>query len=155
MKKLVLLAGLAFTLASCGDQTETTVTEVDTDTLAVVTPEVETYTTYADGDVTWKDGKLHVWRNGAWVEATADVTLDNGVVVTPKGEVKNTDGVTVKIEEGQVINKAGRWFDKAGQAIENAWEATKEGVRNAGEAIKEGAEKVGDKTEQVVNDIKN
>ena len=160
MKKILLLAGIAFTLASCGNQTETEVTDVDTmltDTGAVVTETTTTvYTNYADGDVTYKDGKWHVWSNGAWVPAQNDVTLDDGTVIATNGKVTREGKVVdVEIKEGTVINKAGRWFDATGNAIENAWDATKEGVRNAGEAIKEGAQKVGDKTNEVVNDIKN
>jgi hypothetical protein len=86
-----------------------------------------------------------VYRNGTWVAADKDVTLDDGTVVTVKGEARNKDGRKVVITDGGFIDRTGRWFDKAGNAIANAWDATKDAVKEAGKEIKQGAEKVGDK----------
>ena len=73
-------------------------------------------------------------RNGAWVETNEDVKLDNGVTITKSGTVMK-DGKDVQLEEGVVINREGNFFDKAGQKIENAWDASKAGVEKAGDEI--------------------
>jgi hypothetical protein len=89
-----------------------------------------------EGDVTFRDGKVMVWRNNEWKEADNDVTLDNGVVVKRNGEVVRGDDVIV-LEDGEIVDKTGRFFDKAGRAVENAWKDAKKGVKEAGKEIKE------------------
>jgi hypothetical protein len=57
-------------------------------------------------------------------------------VVKRNGEVKR-GGDVVKLEEGESVDRSGRFFDKAGNAIEDAWDATKKGVKKAGEEVKD------------------
>ncbi len=76
-----------------------------------------------------------VWRNGAYVEADADVTLDNGVVVKRNGEVVR-DGKTVQLEEGESVDRSGNFWNSVGDAIEDGWDATKKGVKEAAGAVK-------------------
>ena len=151
MKKLFLFAVIAGSFVACNEPaTEET---VDTDT--IVTEVTETTTTYvaADGDVKKLDGVVMVYQNGEWVAAENDITLDNGVVITTTGEVKSTDGTIIILEEGGTVSKTGQFFDRTGQAIENAWNATKEGVKDAGKAVGDAAGKAADKTEEAVKDI--
>ena len=152
MKKLFLFAGIAGVFVACNEPaSETTETSVDTTVAATgettVTETTTTTTTYAaaEGDVKMVEGKVMIYQNGAWVAADNDVTLDDGTIVTTKGDVKK-DGKTMKMEEGQAVTKAGRFFDKAGNAIENAWDKTKEGVKDAGKAVGNAAEKAAEKT---------
>jgi predicted small secreted protein len=168
MKKLFLFALVAGTFAACNEpKTETTETTIDTTTTpteTIVTETTTTTTTYtaAEGDVKKSEGKVMVYRNGSWVEAKEDVVLDNGIVVTKKGDVKNAEGKVIVIEEGQTVSKTGRFFDKAGMAVENAWDKTKEGVekaanataegvKDAGKAVGNAAEKVADKTKDALD----
>lgn len=166
MKKLFAFALVAVGFAACNNAADKT---DNADTLAVVTNDsttVQTPVTYNEGDVSRRDGKTVIYTNGQWAPVEKDVTLDDGTVVTVNGEAKSKDGKVYVIEDGYHVTKAGRFFDKTGAAIENAWDKTKEGVSNAGEAIKDGAqktgdaiktgaEKVADKTKEVVEDIKH
>lgn len=166
MKRIFGIALIAAaSLAACNNDSKTSenadTTTVSADTTVSVAPTV----TYSEGDVIMRDGKLMSYKNGDWVVVDKDVTLDNGTVVTTKGEVKK-DGKVVVLEDGYYVNRSGNFFDRTGAAIDNAWDATKKGVENAaeatkdglqkaGDAIKSGAEKVGDKTKEVVEDIKH
>ena len=127
MKKLLVLA-FAFIFFSCDTYNkEEATTKSDTATQSAYEPK--------EGDVTFKDGKVMVWRNNEWKEADNDVTLDNGVVIKRNGEVVRGDDVIV-LEDGEIVDKTGRFFDKAGRAIENAWKDAKKGVKEAGKDIK-------------------
>ena len=90
----------------------------------------------SQGDVTYKNGQLLVYRDGDWKDADDDVTLDNGIVVKRNGEVVRGDKVVV-LEDGETVDRSGRFFDKAGNAIEDAWDATKKGVKKAGKEVKD------------------
>lgn len=163
MKKLFALAFLAVGFAACNNNAEN---KDGDDTLAVVTDTavvveqvpVPTQPTYTEGDVSRRDGKVVVYNNGNWVPVEKDIVLDDGTTVTAKGEAKNKEGKVYVIEDGYYVTRAGRFFDRTGQAINNAWDATKEGVKNAAEAVKEGAENVGDhlkeRHDQKVEDLK-
>lgn len=98
----------------------------------------ETFTVHkynpADGDVIYKDHQLMVWRGNDWVKVEKDVTLDNGVIIYRNGEVKK-EGKTVKLEDGEVVTSVGKFFNKTGDAIDDAWDSTKKGVKKAGDAI--------------------
>lgn len=140
MKKLFVFAIIGATvLSACNsDNRETTSTTINSDTTENAAVGSSTTTTYspAEGDVSYRNGKVVVWRNNDWVETDEDVTLNDGVVVKRNGEVKKGDDV-VKLEEGESVDRSGRFFDKAGNAIEDAWDATKKGVKKAGEEVKD------------------
>jgi len=185
MKKILSLAALAAIFASCGNNdsaevittSDTEVAFSDSGKVSTVTTTTTTTYTAEDGDVMWKDGKLMVYKNGGWTVAEKDITLDDGTVISVKGNVTGKDGKMISIKEGESVKKTGQFFDKAGNAIANAWDATKEGVKDAGEAVKEGAKdaahavkegaedagkaikhgakKVGDKTKKVVDSLKH
>lgn len=169
MKRILVFALAAATFTACDNKntSETTVTSSDssamssginsdtstvTDGTTMISGDATTSNRYvpAEGDVMYRDKKLMVWRNGAYVQAETDVTVDNGVVVRRNGEVTR-DGNTVVLEDGQVYSRTGRFFDKAGEAIEDGWDATKKGVNKAGQAIKKGANKVGEEVKDAVN----
>lgn len=162
MKKTFALAAISASLIACNSSdtasttsvnsdtsvtTSTTVTDTDTMTNTNTTTSTNSYTA-AEGDVSYRGGKVMVWRNGDWVESKEDVTLDNGVVVRRNGEVRRDKDV-INLEEGEVVNKTGNFFDKAGNAIEDGWDATKRGAKKAGNAIEKGARKVGEETKEV------
>lgn len=128
------MALAAVSLVACNDNAETTTVDTDTTTTTTTT----TNEAYApnEGDVTYRGEKVMVYRNGTWVEADNDVTLDNGVVVRRNGRVER-DGNEVELEEGEVVTKTGQFFDSAGRAIENAWDATKRGVKKAANEVEE------------------
>ena len=143
MKKLLLIFSLAGFIAcnndgndSAADRDTTTsnnasATDADTATISTNT----TYTA-SEGDVSYRNGKVVVYRNNEWVETDKDVNLDNGVVVRRNGRVER-NGKTVELREGETVDRTGRFFDKAGNAIEDAWDATKRGAKKAKEEVKE------------------
>jgi hypothetical protein len=102
-----------------------------------------------EGDVTYRNGKVMVWRNGNYVVADRDVQLNNGITVSRSGEVSNKDK-KVKLEEGESIDRSGNFFNKAGEALEDGWDATKKGVKKAGQAIKKAGQKVGEEAKDLV-----
>lgn len=162
MKKLFALAFLAVGFAACNNEAENKDTPdtvaVAPDTTVVVEQTPAPVITYTEGDISRRDGKTVVYQGGTWVPIEKDVVLEDGTVVTVKGEARNKAGKVYVIEDGYYVTRAGRFFDRTGAAIENAWQATKEGVKNAAEAVKDGAEKVGDhlqeRHEQKVEDLK-
>ena len=85
MKKIIAMAFAGLSLAACNNDADTA--SVETDTTTTTTTTTTTYTP-VDGDVTYRENKVMVMRNGEWVEADDDVTLDNGVVVYRTGKVK-------------------------------------------------------------------
>lgn len=127
MKHLIIIAVVATGLLACNSDTTTT-NKTDTSSHAAYAP--------SEGDVSYRGGKVMVWRNGEWEEAENDVHLSNGIVVNRKGEVIKEDKVVV-LDDGEVVDRSGRFFDKAGNAIDDAWDATKKGVKKAGEEVKD------------------
>lgn len=151
MKKLLFLSIVAASLAACNNESKNAATATDGSVSVVLdsTPVVSTpVVTYNEGDISRRDGKVVVYKNNDWVVIDKDYTLDNGIIITPAGNMKTKDGKTVVLEDGYHVTKAGRFFDKAGNAIENAWDATKGGVKTAAEATKDGAQKVAEGTKE-------
>jgi hypothetical protein len=152
MKRIFAIAILSVWFAACDDnQTRnepignpaTSSTEDQDRAVVVYKPE--------NGDVTYRNGKLLVMRDGEWKEEDDKVVLDNGAVVHTDGRVTK-DGKEVTLQDGEVVNKEGNIFDKTGHAIESAWKDTKEGVKDAGKEIEKGANKAGDKIKDAVDD---
>ena len=146
MKKIFLITCIAGSLIACNnsgtDATDDTVLDSDTTITTTATSATAVYTP-VEGDVSYRDGKLMVWKGNDWVVADNDVTLDNGVVVYKNGEVKK-EGKTVTLDDGEVVNHSGDFFDKTGHAISDAWDATKTGVKKAGEAVEDAAKSAKD-----------
>jgi len=167
MKKLLLAAAVASITVACNneanhaeanDSVVTTTTPVDT------LPVTETFSDYKEGDVIKKDGQLVVYTNGAWVPVEKDLVLDNGVTVKQNGEIVDKKGRTIVLEDGERVTKTGLFFNRAGAAVEDAWDATKRGVTNAAEATgnavekgydatKKGVEKAADATKETAEDV--
>ena len=179
MKRIFVVAIAALAFTACDNKnSESTTTSTDTsssmmssDTSSMNTMGSDTSTTGAtggsastmsgnttttnsyvpaEGDVMYRDRKLMVWRNNAYVEADRDITGDNGVTIRRNGQVSR-NGNTVTLEEGQTYSRTGRFFNSAGEAIDDGWDATKKGVNKAGQAIKKGANKVGEEVKDAVN----
>jgi len=174
MKKIITMAFAAVSLAACNN-TEADNATVETDTTSTATsatsdtnstttsttPDTTSTTTTtttssaytaADGDVTYRDKKVRVMKGGKWVDADNDVKLDNGTVVYRNGRVKK-DGKEIELKDGEVANRTGNLFDKSGRAIENAWDATKEGAKDAGKAVKEGAKDAGNAVKKAADKV--
>ena len=156
MNRIFVIAFAAASFTACNN-TNTSSTDADTtitDTMATIPEATDTVTTItyipAEGDVIYKDSKVYVMKNGAWVEADNDVTLDNGVVVYKTGTVKK-DKKEIELKEGEVVNKAGNFFDKTGHAIANAWDDTKDAVGDAGRAVSKTAKKAGKEIDTLVS----
>lgn len=157
MKRIFLLAFAGITIVACNESTPAINEDTRDNSAVTETPApapTETVYVPGEGDVTYRDNKLHVMRNGAWVETDKEVTLENGVIISKNGKVVK-DGKNVQLEEGVVVNKEGNFFDKAGQKIENAWDDTKDGAKKAGNEIEKGADKAGDKIEQGTDKAKD
>lgn len=152
MKRFLALAIAASTLYACGDAQNDNAAVDDRDEAPISSPapETEVYTP-AEGDVTFRDNKLRVWRENEWKDADDDVTLDNGAVVFRDGRVKKDDK-EIELEDGEVVNKTGDFFDRTGHAIEKGWNDVKAGAKEMGKDIEKGAEKAGDKIEGAVDD---
>ncbi|WP_317126048.1 DUF6799 domain-containing protein, partial [Flaviaesturariibacter flavus] len=103
----------------------------------------------SEGDVSRHNGKVVVYHNGKWTSSTSEVRLDNGATVNSQGRV-TYNGENRDLEEGEHVTKAGRFFDKAGNAIEHGWDATKTGVKKGAQAVGHAAEKVGSKVKDAV-----
>ena len=146
MKKIMAIAFSACIFAACGDaDNDGTYNE---DSLAMETqPAMDNTTVYtpAEGDVTYRDGRVQVYRTDRWEDANDDVTMDNGVVVYRSGRIVK-DGNEYEWEDGYVVDRRGNVWDRAGNGISDAWDATKHGVKKAGQAIGDAAETVGEKT---------
>ena len=133
---------------------DTAVTTTSIDTTTTTMPTVAVSYTPAEGDVRYMGDHLMVYRGSEWVVAKDDVTLDNGVVVTTKGHVKKT-GVEVKLSDGETVSRSGNFFDKAGEAISDGWDATKHGVAKAGEAVGKGAKAAGKAVGKAADAVKD
>ncbi len=142
MKKILAIALFATVFTACNNEAENTKPE---DTLG--TKEVTTTYTSADGDLTWKESKLYVYKNGEWVLVDKDITLADGTIITVNGEVKKGDK-TINLKEGEKVTTVGEFIDNTGKKIENAWDATKEGVSDAADKVKEGAKETGEKIKE-------
>jgi hypothetical protein len=129
MKKILVIAGMAF-LISCNDEKNDSATTTETETTT------STAYTASEGDVTYRGGKVMVYRNNSWVDADNDITVDNGIVVRRTGRVVK-DNDEYELEDGVVVTKTGNFFDKAGNTIEDGWEGVKKGFRKVKEEVKD------------------
>lgn len=153
------MALLTSWLVACNDnKTESTTTTDSTTVGPIDTTHTTTETTReksayapAEGDVIYQEKKVMVRRNGDWVTVDKEVKLDNGTVVYPNGTVRKDDREQ-ELEDGEVVNKSGDFFDRAGYKIDNAWDSTKAGVKRVGKAIGNEARKVGEKIKDAVKD---
>ena len=153
MKKILGIALITATFAACQDG-QTTNDNLNSapnnDNKTELTSEYKAQ----NGDVTFKDGKLLVMKNGEWKEADGEVKLDNGAVVYTDGRVVKDDK-EITIQDGEIVNEEGNVFDRTGHAIESAWKDTKEGVKDAGNEIEKGAKKAGDKIDETFDGDKD
>ena len=95
MKKIFAIAIAVVSSTACNNietsnDTRDSSTNSATTTATPSDTTISASTTYtaSDGDVTYRDKKVRVMKNGEWVDADKDVTLDNGVVVYRSGRVK-------------------------------------------------------------------
>jgi len=157
MKRLFVIAMASAAFVACnGNNTDTADNTTDTTNTTTSMSTTESNNAYSpmEGDVSYRNNSVVVYRNGQWEEAKEDVRLDNGVVVYRNGKVRKDDR-EIELEDGQIVNKTGDFFDRTGRAIENAWDKTKEGVKDAGQAIGNTAEKAGKKVKNAVDNDKD
>jgi hypothetical protein len=129
MKKMLVAAGILFLVACNNENKDATKTNETTTTTT------RTYSA-SEGDVSYRNGKVVVYRNNAWVDADDDITLDNGIVVRKTGRVVK-DNDEYELDEGVVVTKKGDFWDKAGNVIEDGWEGVKKGFRKVKQEVKE------------------
>ncbi len=154
MKRILAIAFAASCLYACGDATTNDTVSDDRDDAPISspanTPNSDVYTP-AEGDITYREDKIRVWRDGNWTDNDEEeVRLSNGAVVYRDGRVVRDDK-EVELEEGEVVNRSGDFFDRSGKAIEKAWDDVKEGAKATGKDIEKGAKKVGEKVEDAVD----
>lgn len=154
MKKIFLAVSVAALFTACnsqGSQTDATTTNTDTTDRSMMSTTAYTPT---EGDATFKDQDLMVYKGDKWVATDKEMTMGNGVIVYTNGTVKNGE-ITDTLAEGEIVSHTGDLYDKAGNAIHDAWDATKKGVNDAGDAVEEGAKKAGDAAKEGVNKAGN
>ena len=128
MKKIFVVAGILF-LASCNNEKKDATTTNET------TATTKTYTA-SEGDVSYRGGKVVVYRNNAWVDADNDITLDNGVTIRRTGRIVK-DNEEYERDEGVVVTSRGDFWDKTGNAIEDGWEGVKKAFRKVKAEVKD------------------
>jgi hypothetical protein len=156
MKKMLFIAGIATCMFACTNETKDSTTGVKPDSANNTTNNTAnvpaTYTS-SEGDVSYRNGKVMVWRNNQWVVADNDVTLDNGIIVRRNGRLVR-DNEEIEFEDGIIVDKSGRFFDKTGNAIEDGWDGIKKGAKEAKEGVKKGAKEVKEEVKDVFKDDK-
>ncbi len=152
---MIGFCSIALFAACDSNTTDSTVVSTDTSMTMVPATTTETVTTTnttympAEGDAIYRGGKLMVWRNGDYVLADSDVTYQNGVMVTRAGKVK-LDDKTVDLKDGEVVTSTGGFFDNAGHAISDGWDATKHGVNTALKKTGDALKKAGKETKEAI-----
>ncbi len=150
MKKIFLAVCIAGLISACNSKgSQNDATTVNTDTTDRSTMSTTAYVP-TEGDATFRDHELMVYRGDKWVATDNEVTMGNGVVVHINGTVKNGE-ITDTLAEGEIVSHSGDLYDQAGNAIHDAWDVTKKGVNDAGDAVKEGANKAGDAIDKGLN----
>jgi hypothetical protein len=161
MKKFIAMSLVALSLAACNDESKssttsdtavTTTANPDTTSATTTTTTTTSNSSYtaSEGDVSYRNKKLMVYRNGEWVESKEDAHLDNGLVIYRNGRATR-DGKEIHLEDSVVVDHSGKFFDRTGNAIDNAWDKTKEGVKDAGKAVGNAAEKLGKSVKNAVD----
>jgi len=156
MKQTILFLCAAALLMACNNgETDTTASANDSASTTTTTTTTSTNTSQAyspgEGDVSYRDRKVVVYRNGAWTESDKDVTLDDGTVVRRNGRIVH-NGEEADLDDGVVVDKSGRFFDKAGNAIEDGWQGLKKGAKKVGDAAEKGFDKAKEGVKDAVND---
>lgn len=144
MKKILLAAFISASVMACTNEADSS-TELNdtTDNAANATGSY----TEKEGDVTYRNGKVMVWRDNQWVEAENDVEV-NGMTVRKTGVIVR-DGEEVEMEEGEVVGPDDRYFDEAGNAIQDGWDGLKKGAHEAKEGVKKGYNEAKDEVKEV------
>lgn len=164
MKKILLaicIAGLILACNNEGSNSEATSTADTTDRSVMST------TAYVptEGDATFKDQQLMIYKGDKWVTTDHQITMGNGVIVYTNGTVKNGEIIDT-LAEGEIVSHSGDLYDKAGNAIHDAWNVTKKeinnatdsvqaGVNRAGDAVSKGVSSAGEAANNAVKDTKN
>jgi hypothetical protein len=147
MKTQFLISALAFFAFACNNSGTDVTTRYETDTTdnaAKSTPMHQ----HSEGDVTYRNGSVLVWKNGDWEATNDDVRLNDGAVVHSNGHVEKDNDVVV-LDDGEVVDDSGNFFDEAGHALNKGWNEAKKGVKKAGEGVEKGANKVGEEVKDV------
>ncbi|MEO6490883.1 MAG: hypothetical protein ABIO04_13150 [Ferruginibacter sp.] len=159
MKDLIIVSMLMLWLSACNNQDSQSTNSNDdsnttTDTAGLITlsPDTIKNRNYVptEGDVSYQNKKVKVYKDHNYVDVDNDVTLDGGVVVRKNGDVVR-EGKVRRLEEGESVSRTGNFFNRAGERIDDAWNASKTGVKKAANAVKKTGRKVGEKVKDAVN----
>jgi len=127
MKKIFLTAFVAVALTACNSTESKHAVALDKDSTTNTAMNEATGYVPNDGDVTFRNNKVMVYRDTSWKETTDAQTVGSGAVVHPDGTV--TNGVQADtLKDGQVVSKTGTFFDASGHVIKDPWTPTKKGV---------------------------
>lgn len=97
MKKILIL--IFAIVLSFGVSAQTTSDSKDS---ISVPPNLKNHTEYLK-----KDGMMYIIKDGFKTQLTKDVILSNETIIMTIGEVKNPDGSTVRLNDGQYANENG------------------------------------------------
>lgn len=149
MKKFFLLSCVVALFASCdspGTQKEEVNASTDTIDRSLATP--VPYTASA-GDVKFENHNLYIYKEDKWVTTDKEQTLGNGIVVHTNGTITNGN-LTDTLARGEIVSHSGDLYDKAGNAVHDAWNKAKEGANTAADSVKSGVNAAGDAAKEGV-----
>ena len=156
MKKLLMIAAVAFAFTACTDEkkTETTVvTDTSSNALmndAMLTDSiaaVQNVTAMGNGDIMMKDGKILIMKAGSWVEMKETTTTANGAKVMTNGTVITKEGNKIQLTEGGMIHNNGTVMDNSGKTIGQKVDAA---LDTGGAMFKEGAKDLKEETGRLI-----
>ncbi len=103
MKRIFLLATISLLFSAVAHAQDTPVKNVIQPSQSKTSAKVSRQPDY----VMMKDGRLLVYTNNQEANLTEDVVLGNGTVIMRDGTIKMKDGKTIRLNNGESIDKAG------------------------------------------------
>ncbi len=144
MKKMLTAAVITMSFMACQENVkkEEIVTTTTTEIVDKTDP------TVSQPAYMMREQKLVRMENGEWVAVTETVTLPGGTVIMTNGDVKNKDGVTVRLVEGEGVDNDGVVIRRGDNILQDVGDGIKKGANEAGNAIEKGANKTGEAIEK-------
>ncbi|UAY53084.1 DUF6799 domain-containing protein [Ferruginibacter albus] len=129
MKKIFIICIAVFNLAACNNSSSTNANETDsavivkpaTDHINTTTDDTSIHTTTSaigEGDLTMKDNKVMVMKNGKWEQLKGIIKLNNGTIVMNNGKM-DIHGKKIRMQNGATIKMTGDIMDEGGKMIDS------------------------------------